>query len=111
MAACVPGPSRIGDVSDLLQSPDGRLELSFGLSAKGEPVYQLTFDGKDVILPSGLGFELTDGKDLRHGFSRTGSETGAIDETWAPVLGEEDSIRNHCNELLVHLMQTDRRET
>jgi hypothetical protein len=107
MAACVPGPSRIGDVSDLLQSPDGRLEMSFGLSVSGEPVYQLTFDGKDVILPSGLGFELTDGKDLRHGFSRTGSETGAIDETWAPVLGEEDSIRNHCNELLVHLMQAD----
>ena len=67
--------------------------MSFGLSVSGEPVYQLTFDGKDVILPSGLGFELTDGKDLRHGFSRTGSETGAIDETWAPVLGEEDSIR------------------
>ena len=107
MAACVPGPSRIGDVSDLLQSPDGRLEMSFGLSAKGEPLYRLTFDGKDVILPSGLGFELMDGKDLRQGFSRIGAETGSFDETWAPVLGEEDSIRNHCNELLVHLMQAD----
>ena len=107
MVACVPGPSRIGDVSDLLQSPDGRLEMGFGLSAKGEPIYQLTFDGKDVILPSGLGFELMDGKDLRQGFSRVGAETGSFDETWAPVLGEEDSIRNHYNELLVHLIQAD----
>ena len=81
--------------------------MSFGLSVSGEPVYQLTFDGKDVILPSGLGFELMDGKDLRQGFSRIGAETGSFDETWAPVLGEEDSIRNHCNELLVHLMQAD----
>ncbi len=107
MAACVPGTSRFGDVSDSLLSPSGQLELSFGLSAQGEPLYALDYQGRSVILPSGLGFELTDGKDLRCGFARIGSEVGAIDETWVPVLGEEDSIRNRCNELLVHLKQSD----
>ncbi len=107
MAACAPGTSRFGDVSDSLLSPSGQLELSFGLSAQGEPLYALDYQGCSVILPSGLGFELTDGKDLRCGFARIGSEVGAIDETWVPVLGEEDSIRNRCNELLVHLKQSD----
>ncbi len=107
MVACVPGTSRFGDVSDSLRSPSGQLELSFGLSAQGEPLYALDYRGRQVILPSRLGFELTDGKDLRGSFARAGAEQDSIDETWVPVLGEEDSIRNRCNELLVHLKQAD----
>ncbi|MBR6002765.1 MAG: glycoside hydrolase family 97 protein [Bacteroidales bacterium] len=90
-----------------LQSPSGRMEVSFGLSGKGEPVYALTFNGRDVIKPSALGFTLTDGKDLRKGFSFAGAETDSFDETWEPVWGEESEIRNHYNELLVHLLLAD----
>ena len=89
------------------RSPDGSLEMTFALSSKGEPVYSLAHKGTDVILPSKLGFTLMDGSALLEGFVLTGTEIGTIDETWAPVLGEEDSIRNHCNELLVHLLQAD----
>ena len=88
-------------------SPDGALELSFSLSAKGEPLYSLSYKGRSIVLPSKMGFLLTDGSDLLKGFSLCGTETQSFDETWAPVLGEEDSIRNHCNELLVQLFRSD----
>ena len=88
-------------------SPDGAMELSFGLSDKGEPVYALSYKGQSIVLPSKMGFSLMDGSELLKGFTVTGTENGTIDETWAPVLGEEDSIRNHCNELLVHLFRAD----
>ena len=40
-----------------LQSPDGKLELTFNLTEAGTPQYSLTYEGQDVILPSDLGFE------------------------------------------------------
>ena len=89
------------------RSPNGSLEMMFSLSAKGEPVYSLSYRGEIVILPSRLGFTLMDGSELLKDFSLTGVQTRTIDETWAPVLGEEDSIRNHANELLVHLLRPD----
>ena len=89
------------------RSPDGALALTFGLSEKGEPVYALSYKGQDIVLPSRMGFALMDGSDLEKDFRYLGTETGTIDETWAPVLGEEDSIRNHANELLVHLLRPD----
>ena len=90
-----------------IQSPDGQLEAAFGLTAEGIPVYELSFKGQAVILPSRLGFKLMDGRDLQKGFALVGSETSAFDETWEPVWGEEAQIRNHYNELLVCLGRED----
>ena len=107
VAACTSNSFKFGEDADILSSPDGQLSLLFAVFDKGEPIYALRWQDKDIILPSGMGFELTDGQDLRYGFTRLGAEVSAIDETWSPVLGEEDNIRNHCNQLLVHLAQPD----
>ena len=107
VAACTSNSFKFGEDADILSSPDGQLNLLFAVSDKGEPIYALRWQDKDIILPSGMGFELTDGQDLRYGFTRLGAEASAIDETWSPVLGEEDSIRNHCNQFLIHLAKPD----
>ena len=90
-----------------LQSPDGRMEARIGLTAEGIPVYELDFDGKQVIKPSRLGYRLMDGADLQTGFELTDTEKSAFDQTWEPVWGEEAQIRNHYNELLVKLSRKD----
>ena len=118
-----------GEVTDVqkLQSPDGVMEMTFQLTAEGTPQYALNYDGKKVILPSDLGFELrgvlkaqqlvynadgTISKEDREpcnsfydGFSVESVETATFDETWEPVWGEEARIRNNYNELLVNLIQ------
>ena len=87
----------------LLTSPDGGLTLQFGLSGSGRPYYALKRGGEDVVLPSGLGFDLTDGTSLTDGFAVVSVAKDSLDETWTPVWGEEDKIRNHYNEALVSL--------
>ena len=94
-------------VKEELQSPNGRLEAQFLIYPDGSPAYTLTFDGKDVIKPSKLGYKLIGGMDLTKGFTFEGSEHGVIDETWEPVWGEERQIRNNCNEMLVKLKRED----
>ena len=90
-----------------LQSPDGKLSLTVGLTAEGTPVYMLDREGTAVVMPSRLGYRLLDGPDLSKGFSCAGAEDSSFDETWTPVWGEEAEIRNHYNELLVCLKKED----
>jgi len=87
-----------------LQSPDGQLLLGFAV-VDGCPKYALNRAGKPVVLPSRMGFALIGRKSLDHDFALTNSQTSTFDETWEPVWGEEASIRNHYNELLVTLEQ------
>ena len=99
--SCAPNPS--AEVSPLLESPGGVLSLGFGLTETGRPQYTLLRQGEDVILPSSLGFDLMDGTSLKYGFAVTDIRKDSLDETWRPVWGEEDEIRNHYNEALVCL--------
>ena len=87
-----------------LQSPDGQLMLRFAV-VDGHPQYTLDRAGKLVVLPSRMGFTLIGRKSLDHDFTLTNSKKSTFDETWEPVWGEEASIRNHYNELLVTLEQ------
>ena len=109
-------------------SPDGKMELSFALD-NGRPTYTFRVDGKTVVAPSHLGYQLkkengekstdfdwkpsraTDKEasrkaDFFSDFTLEKFENNSFDETWKPVWGEESSIRNHYNELLVQLKQT-----
>ena len=128
LAACAhPAPAPQPQAE--LASPDGALRLEFFLDADGVPYYALSRDGVDVLLPSRLGFKLrgtvkaerlaedNTGRilksdavppvDFDRGFEFAGTDTDSFDEVWEPVWGEESQIRNHYNELLVHLRQPD----
>jgi len=87
------------------RSPNGNIVLQIDLDTQGTPVYQMQYKGQPVILPSKLGLELVGQEDLMAGFALAGSEVSSFDETWQPVWGETREIRNHYNELLVHLVQ------
>ncbi|RFM24851.1 MAG: hypothetical protein D0433_03620, partial [Candidatus Thermochlorobacter aerophilum] len=91
--------------SQTLKSPNGKLTLTFELTEQGELRYALTFNEKAVIKPSKLGVKLKDLPHFERGFRIADARTRTIDETWSPVLGEEKSIRNYCNELLLTLEQ------
>ena len=87
-----------------LQSPDGKLELSFELR-DGVPYYALSRAGTPMVLPSRLGFIMEWRDDMKDHFVLKDTQYGTFDETWEPVWGEESKIRNHYNEMLVTLEQ------
>jgi len=94
-----------------LKSPEGKFVMEFSLQNDGTPTYNLKYKNKEVVKTSKLGLELKDDKkSLLNDFTITDTKTSTFDETWKPVWGEVDHIRNHYNELAVTLNQksTDR---
>ena len=90
-----------------INSPDKNLSMKFELQGNGIPTYQLSYKKKKVIKTSKLGIETKDVPAMLSGFSVTNAEQKTFDESWNPVLGEQKTIRNHYNELLVTLTQKD----
>lgn len=107
-----------------LLSPDKNLEMIFSMSDNGTPYYSLDYKGKHIVLDSRLGFLLRGDLnvsevkvqgdkidkvdkhpqiDFYRDFEVADVKTDSLDYTWAPVWGEEDSIRCHYNELTVSL--------
>ena len=107
-----------------LLSPDRNLEMKFSMSNDGTPYYSLDYKGKHIVLDSRLGFLLRGDLnvsevkvqgdkvdkvdkhpqiDFDRDFEVDDVKTDSLDYTWAPVWGEEDSIRCHYNELTVSL--------
>lgn len=105
-AALLSASASLG-ATEVLTSPDGRLQLSFDLTADGTPTYKMDYNNKPVIATSRLGLELKNQKSLLGGFKMERVSRSSFDETWQPVWGEQSSIRNHYNEMAVCLSQPD----
>ena len=117
----------VSTVAQTLTSPDGNFKMAFKLNEKGVPTYNLIYKNQVVIKTSSLGLELQKEDankktgfewkersdknqldkltNLQSGFSIADTKETSFDETWTPVWGEENKIRNHYNELAVTLHQ------
>ncbi|GAB3753399.1 glycoside hydrolase family 97 protein [Spirosoma pomorum] len=112
-----------------LQSPDGKLEVVFEQKETGpgrkQMTYRVSYDGKPVILPSGLGVQI-DNHVFEHAMAHkvtTPPGTQGVnwcdnlviknvvrmakDTTWKPVYGERSLIRDHYNQLEIQLQKPD----
>lgn len=83
----------------------GNTELTVLINEAGTALYSVYYKNQPIISSSELGFILTDGKQLHTGFEVSKTETASVDETWQPVWGEVKNIRNHYQQLTVHLKQ------
>ena len=89
-----------------VESPDSNVEVIFEL-VDTQPVYSVNYKGKEVILPSAMGFTLKEIEALSGNFSIAASQTSTFDETWEQVWGEKQFIRNNYNELKIDLTGND----
>jgi len=121
MALAVPAASFA--MVETVYSPSRNIAVNFDVK-DGVPVYDVVFNGQQVIKESRLGLELNSAKgngefnnfdnkqsvdqnSLYDGFSLLTAKYSSFDETWQPVWGEESSIRNHYNEMAVTLNQNN----
>ena len=104
LSVCLVLFAALDAMAQQVSSPNGDVKVTFNLD-NSTPNYAVSFRGKAVVKPSRLGLALAKGGDLLDGFTLLGEERGAADETWTPVWGENRTIRNHYNELLVRLEQ------
>lgn len=96
-------------------SPNGKVVVRFGID-NGRPYYTVQYGTKYVIKKSFLGLELAKDKHASKGMKETSLMDGfelmqtiktSHDDTWKPVWGETDEIRNHYNEMTVSLLQAE----
>ncbi len=83
-----------------------KVKLDFKLN-NGRPEYAVYYGGKPIIKPSEMGFRLADNTSFTDHFTLSSSETKMVDTTWNPVWGEVNHIRNHYQQLTVHLKQNN----
>ena len=104
----------IGLYATTVKSPNGTIQMTFSVDETGRPVYEISYKGRPVVLPSHLGLELAKDKhaslgqqehDLMDGFKLEKEDTSTFDETWRPVWGETATIRNRYNEYVATLSQ------
>jgi alpha-glucosidase len=88
-----------------LSSPNGTIDVHVS-TANRSLTYSGGKDGKPVILPSQLGFELG-GKPFAGPFAIRKITPSACDETWEQPWGEEITVRNHYNEARIELQETE----
>ena len=86
-------------------SPDGRNEVTVELR-EGRLTYAMTRDRRPLVLPSELGFVLRGAPALRDGLRIADTVRAAHDEWWTQPWGEVARVRDHYNELAVHVEET-----
>ena len=90
-----------------ISSPNKNIRLAFNIDNEGFMSYNIKVGGNIFIDDSQLGFEAKDGLNLSNSFEITKTEFSSKDETWEQIWGENKAIRNHYNEMAVHLANED----
>ena len=93
--------------SQTVLSPSNKISLNFTLTATGQPSYSVNYNKKPVILASTLGIKLKDKTALDANFKIDSVKNSSFNESWKPVLGEQSSIVNQYNEIIVCLSQKE----
>jgi hypothetical protein len=94
-----------GSFSQNIQSPSQKISLDFKLTTSGQPSYSVYYNHKPVIFASTLGVKLKDKPALDANFEIADTKASTFNESWKPVLGEQSSILNQYNELIISLLQ------
>ena len=107
----------VGYAAETLQSPDGKYNFVFE-QKDGRLTYRLDYAAKQVIeegelgvnidnhlVESAMGIPVDNSKVWTRGMEVINVERTAKDDTWNPIYGEYSSIRDHYNEMVIHLMK------
>ncbi len=103
--------------AETLLSPDGKYHFVFEQKG-GRLIYHLNYADKQVVeegelgvnidnhlVESAMGIPVDNSKVWTTGMEVIKVERAAKDDTWKPLYGEYSSIRDHYNEMVIHLMK------
>jgi hypothetical protein len=82
-----------------IETPDGKVSVSFSLQSDAAPAYAISYRGKPLVLESRLGFESA----FTNGFRIVGTSTNTHAGNWTQVYGERKIVPDNYRELNVDL--------
>lgn len=87
-----------------VKSPDGKIAVY--VNNNEILSYSVSFNGKEVVNPSDLGFEFLDEPPMKGNFEVSARNTNTIRESWVPVVKSKHAVvENHHNELHLTLKE------
>ena len=89
-----------------VKSPSGNNEVAFYVTDEGAIAYSMKHNGGIAIDTSFLGFEFKDQASLGAGLRIVGSESNTFSETWELPWGEQRTVVNNYNDMVIHLEET-----
>ena len=105
-----------------LQSPNSKYQFTFS-QKNGKLMYSLNYANKPIVeegelgvnidnhlVESAMGIPVDNSKVWTHGMEVTSVDRRSEDNTWKPVYGEYAQIRNHYNEMTIHLLKGGKHE-
>jgi len=96
-----------GKQTETLMSPNGDIVLSFSLHKNGIPYYSVSYKGNQVIAKSMMGLIVKDYlTDYHSRFSINEIKASSHSSSWAPVWGENETIKDEYNSIIVSLTNT-----
>ncbi len=85
--------------NEMVTSPDGAVMVTVGVKDH-RPFYTVDYQGRTLVAPSHLGIRLDD-EELGANMTMGKVSRSSKDETWTQPWGENETARNHYNELTV----------
>lgn len=86
-----------------VNSPNTNISVAFSLSEKGQPMYMVKHKNETVIDTSYMSFDFKDLPALKDNFRIVNATTAVFDESWDMPWGEQLTVRNNYNELVLNL--------
>lgn len=93
--------------SKSIDSPNGKLSISAGLTENGELYYLVKKASKTVVDTSFMSFDFVDENPLKTDLRLMNSETSDFNETWQMPWGEQIDVVNNYTELRLSLQEAD----
>jgi alpha-glucosidase len=107
---------------ETLQSPNGKYQFTFS-QKEGKLMYSLDYANKPVVeegelgvnidnhlVESAMGIPVDNSSAWTKGMEVTSVERRSEDNTWKPVYGEYAQMRDHYNEMTIHLLKGGKHE-
>jgi hypothetical protein len=95
------------DQQQSLSSPDGAIVATLQIKA-GVPTYTVARASVAILDASALGMKLGELGELGRSAFITGVDRRTVDTSWKPVWGAASQVREHYNEMVVHLEDQSR---
>lgn len=88
-----------------VQSPDGRIQLTFGISDSSAIFYAVEFEDSTIIQKSGMGFQYEGETDFGKNLEIVSFSEMEVNQTWTPVYGERTEIPDKYNQTTIRLKE------
>ena len=90
-----------------VQSPDGKIQVHFGIDDSSAIFYSVEFEDSVIIQSSFLGFQIEGETDFGKNLEIVSISEKEVSQTWKPVYGERSEVKDNYNQLNIHLKETN----